>query len=199
MFKSGCELLFSFLHYINASCNFQFCFITGPCHKEITWEMRAHLRFQLLVNLQCIWSYIDHFYCFYWNFQESSVKQTICTGAISCYRMLLNLDLTDSSRIQNSGWLRVDTILENGGKTLIGRESGKSWILGIIGKRRQRHTPSWRWCEQLSPKDNSCHFSKCQWLFGIDTVEDQWQHVSISVCELDAGNPCSICQWPEIL
>ena len=132
-------------------------------------------------------------------FLESYVKQTICTGAISCYRLLLNLDLTDSSRIQNSGWLRVDTILENGGKTLIGRESGKRWILGIIGKRRQRHTPLWRWCEQLSPKDNSCHFSKCQWLVGIDTVEAQWQHVSIAVCELDAGNPCSICRWLEIL
>lgn len=36
-------------------------------------------------------------------FLKSYVKQTICTGAISCYRLPLNLDLTDSSRIQNSG------------------------------------------------------------------------------------------------
>ena len=37
-------------------------------------------------------------------FLGSYVKQTICTGAVSCYRLLLNLDLTDSypagSRIQ---------------------------------------------------------------------------------------------------
>ena len=66
--------------------------------------MRAHLRVQLLVNLQCVQSYVDHFHCFKRNvFLESYVKQTICTRGVSGYRLLLNLDLTDSSRIQNSG------------------------------------------------------------------------------------------------
>ena len=81
-----------------------FYFVTGLCHKEITRDMRAHLVIQLLVNLQSVWNYVDHFHCFSKKFSlESYVKPTINTGAVSCYTLLLNLDPSDPSRIQNSG------------------------------------------------------------------------------------------------
>ena len=67
-------------------------------------DMRAHLGVQLLVNLQSVWNYVDHFHCFSKKSSlESYVKPTINTGAVSCYTLLLNLDPSDPSRIQNSG------------------------------------------------------------------------------------------------
>ena len=54
-------------------------FVTGLCHKEITWDMRVHLCVQLPANLQSVWSYVDHFHLFR---RINPLDMTRYTGAV---------------------------------------------------------------------------------------------------------------------
>jgi len=58
----------------------QFYFVTGLCHKEIMWDMRAHLRIQLLANLQSIRTYVKLRQPFFNLFLSFFLKEHLLRG-----------------------------------------------------------------------------------------------------------------------